>query len=127
MVPQEGRPSPREWHRPCLSVSAAANITPTAAYKKNEKVSIRFNCSRSGSIAAESERSGTLGLLPSLLWWLPPCLLASVLAWRLLVWRVLASWLLVRRSGGRRGPLLTIVATAKCEESRQPADEELLS
>jgi|SRR5580658_3801929 hypothetical protein len=72
-----------------------------------EKVSVRFNCNCGGFVTAESERPSALGLLSSLLWWLPQCLLASpVLAWRVLDRWVLAPRLLVSWPGGRRGTVL---------------------
>ena len=62
-----------------------------------EKVSFGLNRSCSSPFTAQPERTGALGLLSSLLSWLPLCLLASpLLASRLLVCRVLVSGLLGR-------------------------------
>jgi hypothetical protein len=84
-------------------------INTSAAHNHNqqiyEKVSLRFNRSCGGFVTAQPERSSALGLLSSLLW-LPPRLLAPLLARGLLVWRLLASRLLVPGSSRSRGPVL---------------------
>jgi hypothetical protein len=99
-----------QWHASCLrEVRAAIEKTNIAAAHNQsaryEKVSFRFDSSCSGSVTAQSKRSSALGLLPSLLW-VPPRLLAPLLARWLLVRRFLASWLLVRWSSGSRRPVL---------------------
>jgi hypothetical protein len=99
----------RPWHEPCL-LEGGPRIKNYSAQKKQEriyeKVSIRFNCGCGGFVTAQPERSSALGLLSSLLWWIP-CLLASpLLAWRLVVWWILASRLLVPWPSGRRGAVL---------------------
>src|ERR1700693_5003914 len=112
-----GRVLLNRWHEPCLTPAWAANkslwltTTTTIIY---ENVSIRFNRSCSGSVTVEPERSSALGLLSSLLWWLPPRLLAAPpLAWRVLVWWVLAPGLLVSWSSGRCGTILMCLQEAE--------------
>jgi hypothetical protein len=91
--------------RAVLLGKLTANWIASAVHKKHihEKVSFKFSRSCSCLVAAEPECPSALGLLSSLR------LLASpLLAPWLLVWRVLASWILVSWSGYSGRPVLTL-------------------
>jgi hypothetical protein len=97
------------WYGSCLTRRGAAHQNDCGSEPKiiYEKASIRLNRSCCSFVTTQPERSSALGLLSSLLRRISLCFLASpLLAWRLLVWWILASGLLVSWPGGRGGALL---------------------